>query len=87
MLDDYDIMSLIKQNINSQDRVIAGLASSLINRKLPRIRLSKEEIDYDFLNKIKQQFMKNIIFLPKKLIILFILEKYQTTLTIEKMKG
>jgi HD superfamily phosphohydrolase len=62
MLDDYDIMSLIKQNINSQDRVIAGLASSLINRKLPRIRLSKEEIDYDFLNKIKQQFMKKYNF-------------------------
>ena len=62
MLDDYDIMSLIKQNINSQDGVIAGLASSLINRKLPRIRLSKEEIDYDFLNKIKQQFMKKYNF-------------------------
>lgn len=66
MLDDYDIMSLIKQNINSQDRVIAGLASSLINRKLPRIRLSKEEIDYDFLNKIKQQFMKKYNFSAKE---------------------
>jgi len=62
MLDDYDIMSLIKQNLNSQDRVIAKLSSSLLNRKLPRIRLSKEEIDYEFLNKIEQQFMKKYNF-------------------------
>ncbi|NLB87098.1 MAG: HD domain-containing protein [Bacteroidales bacterium] len=67
MLDDYDIMSLIKQNLNSKDKVLAELSNSLLNRKLPRIVLYKEKINLEFLNEIKQKFLNQSGFSKEEL--------------------
>lgn len=57
MIDDFDIISLIKQNLDSDDRVLAMLADAVINRKFPRIILSKELFSNDFIGEVKEKFM------------------------------
>jgi HD superfamily phosphohydrolase len=58
MLDDYDIMSIIKQNIDSNDKVLAMLADAVLNRKFPRIILSKEEFKYEYIDGLTKEFAK-----------------------------
>ncbi len=44
-LDDYDIWAAIKSWTNSKDKILSDLATSLINRKLYKIKLSNEPLD------------------------------------------
>ncbi len=59
-LDDYDVLSAIKEWIFSEDKILKYLCESLIYRNLPKIILQKqpfdEEIKKDIRKKIKQQF-------------------------------
>lgn len=62
MIDDFDIIGLIKQNLDSEDRVLAMLADAVLNRKFPRIILSKEEFSSNFIGEIKEKFMNKYNF-------------------------
>lgn len=62
MLDDYDIMSIIKQNFDSNDKVLAMLSDAVLNRKFPRIILSKEEFRPDYIEGVTKEFIKEYNF-------------------------
>lgn len=62
MLDDFDIVSLLKQNLESNDKVLAELSNSLLNRQYPRIILSKDIFDTEYINDLKQKFLVNYNF-------------------------
>lgn len=59
-LDDYDVFSAIKEWIASDDKILAYLCESLINRKLPKVLLQKQKFDVSEKSKIyhhvQQQF-------------------------------
>ncbi len=42
-LDDYDVFSCIKEWSNAKDSVLSLLCQSIVNRKLPKVRISKDE--------------------------------------------
>ncbi|MBN2776623.1 MAG: HD domain-containing protein [Bacteroidales bacterium] len=60
MLDDYDIISLLKQNIYSKDKILAHLSKSVLNRDLPKIIVRKEPFLDTFIENIKQQAIKEL---------------------------
>ncbi|MDD4149734.1 MAG: phosphohydrolase, partial [Bacteroidales bacterium] len=60
MLDDYDIVYLIKQSINSEDKVLSYLSNAVLNRDLPKIKISKEKFNPEFINKLKQQAIQKM---------------------------
>ncbi|MDD3687013.1 MAG: HD domain-containing protein [Bacteroidales bacterium] len=62
MLDDYDIISIIKQNFDSNDKVLAMLSDAVLNRKFPRIILSKEEFKPDYIKGVEDEFIKQYNF-------------------------
>jgi hypothetical protein len=43
-LDDNDIISAIKSWVNHSDFVLSELSSMILNRKLPKVTISKEQI-------------------------------------------
>ena len=53
-LDDYDIWGAVKLWVDSDDKVLAYLCESLLNRDLFRIELSNEEFSEDKIIKIKE---------------------------------
>lgn len=55
-LDDYDIWSAIKSWTNSNDKILSELATSLINRKLYKIKLSNEPLE-----ELKKALEKSLI--------------------------
>ncbi len=59
-LDDYDVLSAIKEWTNSEDKVLSLLSKAIINRKLFKVKLSNEEFDnqtvIDTKNKIKEKY-------------------------------
>ena len=54
-LDDYDVLSAIKEWISCNDSVLSELSKSLINRVLPKVVLKNEPFNEDDLNEIKQE--------------------------------
>ncbi len=60
MLDDYDIISLLKQNLYSEDRVLATLADAVLNRKFPKILIGKEKKDAKFIDELKKRTQKEL---------------------------
>ncbi len=59
-LDDYDIYWVIKQWINCDDKILSELSANLIYRKLPKIILSKEKFDEDYINTLKNKLQKQL---------------------------
>lgn len=59
-LDDYDVLASIKEWISIDDKVLSMLSESLINRKLPRVELRKEEIDSSEYEQVKKMTMERI---------------------------
>ena len=53
-LDDYDILSCIKNWCNHPDKVLSTISQNLINRKLNKIVLQKEPIDQNQLEDLKK---------------------------------
>jgi len=54
-LDDYDVLSAIKEWISCNDSVLSELSKSLINRVLPKVVLKNEPFNEDDLNEIKRE--------------------------------
>jgi HD superfamily phosphohydrolase len=59
-LDDSDIICSVKQWINHPDRVLSLLSSSIINRKLYKIKLSQKPVSENRLAKLKEQTINNL---------------------------
>ncbi|MFC4269357.1 HD domain-containing protein [Polaribacter marinivivus] len=59
-LDDYDILSAIKEWIHHPDKVLSLLSEMIINRKLFRIEIQKEEISKEKQEKKKTKFLEKI---------------------------
>jgi HD superfamily phosphohydrolase len=50
-LDDYDVLSAIKEWTNHTDKVLALLSKMIVDRKLLRIEIQKEKFEAVFINK------------------------------------
>lgn len=57
-LDDYDVLSAIKDWINTKDEVLRELCISLINRRLPKIIISNTPIKKEEITKVKSKINK-----------------------------
>ncbi len=58
-LDDYDVISGIKEWINHPDFVLSDLSKRILNRNLFKIRLQKGKIENDFVKQLKNRALSN----------------------------
>lgn len=58
MLDDFDIIYLLKQNINSEDKILKMLCSGVLNRTLPKILIRKENFDTSFISNLSEKVIE-----------------------------
>jgi len=66
-LDDYDVLSAIKDWISYDDKILSKLAESVINRKLPKVLLQSTPITTNFKNEIKEKVNANLKLSPAQL--------------------
>lgn len=60
LLDDYDILSAIKEWVNHPDFVLSSLSKMIINRKLLRIEIQSSEIEQERIDKKKKKISKKL---------------------------
>ncbi len=68
-LDDYDILSAIKEWINHEDKVLSLLSQMIVDRELLRIEIQKETLQNKLIKR-KISFLKSLIYLEEEIIIL-----------------
>lgn len=56
--DDYDVYYLLKQWTLCEDRILRELSAAIINRKLPKIKLSKESFDLEYIETLRDKLVK-----------------------------
>lgn len=56
-IDDYDVYHLIKKWAESNDKVLKDLSQAILNRKLPKLILSKEMYDSERLEVLEKKFL------------------------------
>ena len=66
-LDDYDILSAIKDWISHDDKVLSSLSKMIINRNLLRIELSNDPIDEDYYHSMIDLKKKELEFSDEEL--------------------
>jgi len=54
-LDDFDILSSIKTWCDSQDKILAQLSDSLINRRLPKTEIQNQPFDPNYVSDLKKK--------------------------------
>jgi HD superfamily phosphohydrolase len=59
-LDDYDILSAIKEWTNHEDKVLSLLSHMIVDRKLLRIEIQKDAFDVDQINKKISKYSKKL---------------------------
>ena len=59
-LDDYDVLSAIKEWISFDDKLLSKLAESLINRNLPKVILQNEPFSEQQINDIRLKVKSNL---------------------------
>lgn len=59
-LDDYDVLSAIKEWVNHPDKVLSLLSKMIVERKLLRIEIQKEEYTTAQINKTRDKFSKKL---------------------------
>jgi uncharacterized protein len=59
-LDDYDILSAIKEWVNHSDKILSLLSKMIIERKLLKIEIQNESFDRESFNKIKYDYSKKL---------------------------
>lgn len=57
-LDDFDILTSLKEWINHPDKILAYLSHCIVNRRLFRVEIQAEEFDSEKIEKLKQQAQK-----------------------------
>jgi HD superfamily phosphohydrolase len=55
MLDDFDIIYLLKQNINSGDKILKMLCNGVLNRNLPKIIIKREKFEQSFIDELSEK--------------------------------
>ncbi|PQJ80856.1 phosphohydrolase [Polaribacter porphyrae] len=65
-LDDYDILSAIKEWTNHTDKVLAELSKMIVDRRLFKIEIQKEPIDSVKITNKKNQFAKKLSILESE---------------------
>ena len=58
-LDDYDILSAVKDWISHEDKILSKLSEMIINRKLLKVELSNLPFDTMYIEKIKNKMLDN----------------------------
>ena len=53
-LDDYDMMSAIKEWCHDKDKVLSYLCNSIVNRRLPKIEMRDHDFDEKYIAQIKE---------------------------------
>jgi len=61
-LDDYDIITAAKVARSHEDRILAFLADSIINRKLFKLRLKNEKFEKEYVQYVRKKVMKKMNF-------------------------
>lgn len=56
-LDDYDMLSAIKDWISHDDEILSNLSEMIINRKLLKVKMSNQPFEADEIEKIKQEML------------------------------
>ncbi len=59
-LDDFDILSAIKEWTNHSDKVLSHLSTMMVNRELLRIEIQKKEFALEKIEKLKSKFSKKL---------------------------
>ena len=59
-LDDYDMMSAIKEWCHHKDKVLSYLCKSIVNRRLPKIEMRDQEFDKSYIDQIKSKVKKKL---------------------------
>jgi HD superfamily phosphohydrolase len=59
-LDDYDILSAIKEWTNHDDKVLSLLSQMIVDRKLLRVEIQNDAFDISQINKIISKFSKKL---------------------------
>jgi HD superfamily phosphohydrolase len=59
-LDDYDIQWALKAWKNNSDKPLSYLASGIVDRRLLRIEIQKDQFDENYLNKISEKTRKKL---------------------------
>ncbi|WP_245891961.1 HD domain-containing protein [Polaribacter glomeratus] len=59
-LDDYDVLSAIKEWTNHQDKILSVLSKMIVDRKLLRIELQIDAFDEEKINKKRTKFSKKL---------------------------
>ena len=59
-IDDVDVLSLIKAGVNHHDPIYKALCEMVINRRLPKIKVSKEPFSLDFIEKQKDKVVSKL---------------------------
>lgn len=59
-LDDYDVLSAIKEWTSHQDKILSKLSKMIVDRKLLKIEIQKEVFSLEKINKKKHKFSKKL---------------------------
>lgn len=60
VIDDVDILSMIKSGVNHHDHVYSALCEMILNRRLPKIEVSNEPFSPEFIEKQKDKAMSKL---------------------------
>ena len=60
MLDDYDVLSAIKNWVFHPDTVLSTLCSSLINRRLLKVKLQAEPFDQEWMTELRNNICRHL---------------------------
>ena len=66
-IDDVDVLSLIKAGVNHHDPVYSALSEMILNRRLPKIKVSDEPFSSNFIEKQKKKAESELGISVKKL--------------------
>ncbi len=66
-LDDYDVLSAIKEWTQHQDKILSTLSKMLINRKLPKVILQNQKFGKVEITKIKKKILEKLDINKKEL--------------------
>lgn len=86
LLDDYDVVSAMKEWQYHNDVVLAKLCTMLLNRDLLKIKLKKQPINQEKVSQKKEEIAKEMDIPYDLAVISFFLVKYKIRHTIKKNK-
>ncbi|MEM9887596.1 MAG: HD domain-containing protein [Bacteroidota bacterium] len=67
LLDDFDIISAAKNAMTHEDRLLSFLATSIVNRRLFKLKLKNDYFDKGYVQYVKKRVLKKLDFREKDL--------------------